>query len=311
MPIEGIYTSTSFDLQQLFGEPLAAQADRIVLLRPEEVSDPDRITFALAWQPAPDAFASYPNLRLVSSIAAGADSILACPSLPAEAHVTRIVDPAQAETMAAFVAWHVVHHHRGMGRYIGQQSQGRWKRHGSRTPSRCTIGILGFGAMGQAVVRPLTAMGYRVIAAARSTRDADVELVTGGDALATVAARADILINLLPRTSATEGFIDADFIATMKSGSTLLHFGRGQHLDEQALLAALASGHLAGASLDVFATEPLPTDHPFWTHPLIVVTPHDAADASAPVMAAQLADAVEAVVDGRAPEHAVDRRTGY
>lgn len=314
--MEGVYLCTALDLPALFGAAAGRHAD-IRLRLPDEIDDPASIDFALAWQPADDAFAPYPNLRLVQSIAAGTDGILACPGLPPGIPVSRVRDDDQVAVMAGFAVWHVVWHHRSMRRYLQSEAAGKWQRFSFRTlraPRTVTVGVLGFGAMGAAIAKGVAALGFPVVVAARRERDAPapgIEIVTGADAARQVAARADILINVLPLTDETRGLLNADFLGAMPEGAALIHLGRGEHLDEAALLAALDAGHLSGASLDVFTAEPLPESHPFWSDPRILVTPHEAAVTAAGGTIGSLRDAIDDIRRGQRPRTAIDRTRGY
>ncbi|MGJ8605919.1 MAG: 2-hydroxyacid dehydrogenase [Marivita sp.] len=313
--IEGVYLCTALDLPDLFGAAVADQPG-LKLYRPDEVPDPARIRFALVWRPAPDAFDAYPNIDLVQVIAAGVDGVLRNPSLPAQATVTRVHDDEQAAIMAGFAAWHVVWHHRQMGHYLAAQAQATWDRTTIKTlrpPSQVCVGILGYGLMGQAVARAVTAMGFPVMVATRTTGDSGpgVTRIAGTEAVHKVAAQSDILINILPLTQATQNILNADLFARMPKGAALIQLGRGPHLVEDDLLAALDSGQIGGASLDVFRQEPLPADHPFWTHPNIVVTPHEASVTSPRAVSDTLARSVQERMAGQRPAAAVDTSTGY
>lgn len=315
--IEGVYLSRTLDLPAHFARAFAPYEPRVRLRLPEEIEDPGRVTFALAWAPAADAFAPYPNIRLVSSIAAGVDSLLACPSLPPAAIVTRVRDDNQAHLMAGFAAWHVVWHHRNMGAILDDVRAGIWKWRGQpldRAPASSPVGVLGYGLMGRAVSRALVALGFPVIAANRSVQSADepgITVLSGDDAIGRVAERASMLVNVLPLTAETRGILAAPLFARMPKGAVLIHLGRGSHLIEADLDAALASGQISAASLDVFPQEPLPGDHRWWRDPRILITPHLASDTSPEFVAAQVVETAEAVRAGRIPFNAVSRDSGY
>ncbi|MDK3016758.1 2-hydroxyacid dehydrogenase [Pseudodonghicola flavimaris] len=310
-PIPVVALSSVFDLAGRLGE---ADHPEIRLLRPEEIDDPASIEVALAWAPTENAFAAYPNLRLVSSIAAGVDSILACPSLPQDAVVVRIRDEEQALMMAGFAAWSVVWCHRHMGTYVENQKTRSWDREFRPVlPSQVTVGVLGFGLMGRACARAIAAMGYRVVAARRSdgAGEPGVELISGPDAPQRVAAQSQIVVNVLPLTEETRDLLDRDFFALMPEGASLVQIGRGEHLVEADFLAALDEGRIASAVMDVFRQEPLPEDHPFWGRPEILITPHKASDTTRSEILRQLAENFAALTEGMAPPGAVDRGAGY
>ncbi|WP_417476209.1 NAD(P)-dependent oxidoreductase [Leisingera sp.] len=312
---EGVYLCDRLDLPRLFGAEMARHSG-IRLYHPDDVPDPSRICFALAYKPGAGAFSIYPNLKLVQAIAAGVDAILSNDSLPPEVVVARVRDPEQARVMAGFAAWHVVWHHRGMEHYLEAEQQGAWSPIGFerlRPPSQTPVGVLGFGHMGQAIATAVSALGFPVVAASRGKGAglSGVERVSGPGAIHEVAARARILINVLPLTEATHGILSADLFSRMPLGSALIHLGRGEHLIEADLLAALDSGQIGGASLDVFNTEPLPKAHPFWRDSRILVTPHDASVIPAESVAASLKQSLGALDMGRRPETAVNPAFGY
>ena len=318
VPVEGVYLSTALDLEKIFAEAFTPHGEAIRLRPPGEIEDPAAIRFALCWHPAADAFRPYPNLKLAASIAAGVDNIVNCPSLPEGAVVTRVRDEHQADMMAGFAVWHVIWHHRNMRFHIDHQTRGEWVRRnlaGFVPPRECTVGVLGFGLMGQAIARAVAAAGFPVVAAIRNPRAhspiAVVDLETGPDAVMRTAARSRILINVLPLTPETRDILDQKLFAAMPKGAALIQLGRGEHLVDADLDAALDSGHLAGASLDVFRQEPLPENHRWWRDPRITITPHQASDCSSDMVAEQVSRAALDIVAGRMPSTAVDRSLGY
>lgn len=307
-----VLLSTTTDIRGLYGAALEAIADRVEILdHPAE--NPERVRLALAWRPPADAFARYPNLAALCSIAAGVDNLLACPGRPPDLPVVRVVDPDQARTMSGFVLWHVIGHQRRFDAYAQNQRDRLWRRLYPRDASAVPIGLLGYGKIGRRVARDLAALGFPVRAWSRSPQSPDPGVTHhhGPDGLQAMLGESEVLVNLLPLTPETRGLLDARLFARLRPGGTLIQVGRGEHLVEADLLAALASGHLAGAALDVFATEPLPPAHPFWDHPAIRVTPHEACDASPQAVARTLLAAAEAVREGRVPPDTVDPTRGY
>lgn len=312
--ISGVYLSTDLDLAALYGEAFARLAPDIEMRPPEAITDPSAVQLALCWLPAADAFAPYPNLRLVSSIAAGVDAILKCPSLPADVPVVRVRDPEQAQIMAGYVASAVLWWERLFPEHLANQAAAIWDRFSIRQPSGVTVGFIGYGLMGQAAALTLRTLGFDVVAAVRSepaTTIDGVRLETGPGAMARVAAQSDYLVNLLPLTADTRGLFSAAFIAGMKPGAVFINAGRGGQADETALLAALDSGHLKGAAIDVFAAEPLPADHAFWRRSNVLLTPHDAAEASADAVVKTIALQVAQLRAGRPVIDPVSRARGY
>ncbi|MDR3515745.1 MAG: glyoxylate/hydroxypyruvate reductase A [Azospirillaceae bacterium] len=311
MPLpRGVYLSTSLDLAAFFGDRFRD----LDIRTPEAIDDPAAIRFAIAWEPAADAFTAYPGLQFVSSLGAGVDSILACPSLP-DIPVVRVRDPEQARLMAGFVAWTLLWWTRRFGEHRQNQRLALWQRLPVNAPSHIRVGILGFGLMGQATARTLHTLGFPIRAVARSSRRAEaipgVTVECGPGALTRVAAASDVLINLLPLTRETRGILGDALFAAMPQGAILIHAGRGEQLDEGALLAALDRDHLGGAAIDVFAQEPLPADHPFWAHERILVSPHDAADAPTDTIVAQITDQVRRIAAGEPVLDPIFRDHGY
>ncbi len=315
-PLEGVYLSAEFDLEPVYADAFARLDLPVRLRRPEAVEDPSRIAFALAWRPHDDAFRPYTALRHAGSIAAGVDHLLDCPSLPDDAVVTRIVDPAQADMMAAWTLAHLVWHLRGFDAMRIRQREARWVREAPPAARDWPVGVLGAGVMGRRVAALVRQAGYPVRLASRTAPDAaslppDVEVLSGEDAVGRIAATSRVLVNLLPLTDATRGLLDAALFARLPEGSVLLQFGRGEQLVEADLLDALETGRLASASIDVTSVEPLPPEHPFWTDPRIFLTPHVAADADVATVARQTAEAALAVAADRPVPNRVDRRAGY
>jgi glyoxylate/hydroxypyruvate reductase A len=313
--LEVVALSRTFDLSRIFdGNPEAA----LRVVKPSDVTDPSRVEVALAWMPEERAFDDYPNLKMVSSIAAGVDSILACPSLPKEVVVTRVRDHAQADLMAGFAAWQVVWHHRRMGDYLANQSRRAWDRSfRPQAPGSVTVGVLGYGLMGRRCAMAIAAMGFRVLVARNSVPAVSepaldgIEIVAGPGSVHSVAAQADILVNILPLTETTRDLLDRDFFAQMRPGSALIQMGRGEHMIEADLIEALDKGQLGGASVDVFRQEPPAEDHPFWSHPRIMVTPHKASDTTPAEILRQVGENFLALREGRLPPGLVNREAGY
>ena len=272
------------------------------LVRDRGDVDAASIDVALAANPPAGALQGLPSLRLIQSLWAGVDKLLADPSVPAQVPLARMVDPAMNETMAETALWAVLALQRGFFVYATQQRAGEWAPHALRRAEDIRVAVLGLGQMGRRTAEVLTRQGYRVTG--WSTREGDA-------ALPRVLASADIVVNLLPLTPATRGVFDASTLAQMPRGTCLVNLARGAHVVDADLLAALNSGHIAHAVLDVFHTEPLPREHAFWAHPRVTVLPHVAAPtdprSAAPIAAAN----VRALRVGQPIAHLVDRARGY
>jgi glyoxylate/hydroxypyruvate reductase A len=276
----------------------------------------EAIEVAVVANPAPGALAGLPRLRLVQSLWAGVDQLLADTTVPAEVPIARMVDVAMNAAMAETALWAALSLHRGFFDYATQQRAGAWRQLAQRRADEVSLLVLGLGQMGRTVASRLAAQGYRVSAwRAAVGRDRPVPpgvvAHAGAAALGALLPSTDIVVNLLPLTAATRGLLDAPFFAALPAGASVVNLARGAHVVDADLLAALDSGHLHHAVLDVFETEPLPADHRYWQHPAVTVLPHVAAltdvRSAAKVVAANLA----ALRVGAPIAHRVERERGY
>lgn len=289
--------------------------DQVVTdLAPEQKAE---ISVAVVANPTPGSLRGLPGLRLIQSLWAGVDRLVADDTLPIGVPVCRMVDVQMNVAMAETGQWAVLALHRGFFQYARQQAQGCWQPLAQRRADELRVLVLGWGEMGRTLGLRLQGMGYRVAAwRAGSGRGADaaplgVQLHEGPQALVPALAQADVLINLLPLTPATRGLLNAERLAALPRGASVVNLARGAHLVEADLLAALEAGHLSHAVLDVFATEPLPADHPFWQHPAITVLPHAAAQTDPRSAAAVVAANVRALKAGEPLRHEVAVGRGY
>lgn len=272
----------------------------------------DDIEVAIVANPRPGALAGLPRLRLIQSLWAGVDRLLADPTLPAGVPIVRMVDPAMNAAMAETALWAVLALHRGFFRYARLQGEGRWAPHGQRRADEQVVVVLGLGQMGRGTALRLAAQGYRVRGwSTRPTAIEGIETHAGEAALDSLLAQADIVLNLLPLTPATRGLFDAARLGRMKTGAGLVNLARGAHVVEADLLAALDAGRLRHAVLDVFQTEPLPVGHAFWSHPRVTVLPHAAAQTDPRSAAGVVAANLRAWRAGRPLANLVDRQRGY
>ncbi len=278
------------------------------------LADPDRagVEIALVANPPPGALQGLPGLRLIQSMWAGVDGLLADATLPPDVPLARMVDPAMSAAMAETALWTVLALHRGFFDYARQQQAQQWRVLPQRRADEVAVAVLGLGAMGRACATRLVALGYRVNGWA--TRAATVEGVvvhTGEAALDHLLGSCDIVLNLLPLTPATRGLFDRARFARMKPGAGLVNLARGAHVVEDDLIEALNAGRLQHAVLDVFASEPLPPGHALWSHPRVTVLPHAAAQTDLRSATRVAAANVRALREGRAVAHLVDRSRGY
>lgn len=280
--------------------------------------DPAAVTHAAVWKPEPGLLASLPNLRAIFNLGAGVDALLADPTLPA-VPIARIVDPDLTARMTEWVVMNVLMHHRQVPARAEDQRRAHWGSRPQPAAKDVTVGLMGLGVLGRDAAEVLGRLGFGLTGWSRSPRQIDgMECFAGEFGLGPFLERTDILVVLLPLTTDTRGILSRDLFARWRrenhmGGPVLINAGRGGLQVEADLLAALDAGQIAGASLDVFETEPLPATSPLWAHPRVIVTPHCAADSDAEALARVIVEGVrrEAAGEGIAADVLVDRRAGY
>jgi glyoxylate/hydroxypyruvate reductase len=270
------------------------------------------IDAALVWNHPPGELRKYPNLRAVLSLGAGVNHILDDPDLPADVPIARIVDPALATGMAEYAALAVLRYHRNFDAYERSQREQRWKRLPIPITAERRVGVLGLGEIGSACARVIAGLGFPVAGWSRTPKSlAGITNYSGTSGLAPFLAQTDILLCVLPLTAATRGIIDRTALAALPRGAFVINIARGAHVVDDDLIAALDSGHIAGATLDVFAHEPLPRDHRFWNHPKVTLTPHVASITNPDTAADGVAENLRRLRDGNPLLNLVDRARGY
>ncbi|TQF43505.1 2-hydroxyacid dehydrogenase [Bradyrhizobium sp. UNPF46] len=276
-----------------------------------DIGDPADVRYLVAWVPPDDIAATFPNIELVFSVGAGVDQFDAT-KVPAHIPLVRMLEPGIAETMVEYVTMAVLALHRDLLDFISQQREQVWREIRITPARRRRVGVMGLGQLGQAVLERLKAFGFPLSGWNRSPREIDgVTCYAGADALPGFLAQSDILICLLPLTDETRGILNADLFARLPRGASLVNVGRGPHLVEADLLASLDSGALSGAVLDVTDPEPLPEGHPFWSHPRILMTPHNAAMTAPDTAVDFVLDVIGRHRRGEELPGRVDRTRGY
>ncbi len=277
-----------------------------------EVGDPADIEYALVWFPPKGALKSYPNLKVIFSIGAGVDHLASDPELPKGVPIVRMVEPGLTAGMTEFVLMSVLYHHRFMLDYAEQRRNKVWREIDQVPPWDRRVGIMGLGVLGGDVAEKLVALSFDVAGWSRSPKDLPgVARFHGPGGFIPFLNRSDILVCLLPLTAETTGILDARAFAALPEGAALVSVGRGPHVVEADLLAALETGWLGAATLDVFQTEPLPPESPFWDHPRVVLTPHVASLTIAKTASEFVIDNIRRHQAGRPLLHAVDPDRGY
>ncbi|HCL86888.1 MAG TPA: glyoxylate/hydroxypyruvate reductase A [Comamonadaceae bacterium] len=267
--------------------------------------------YAVVWAPPQQFIDEQPGLRALFNIGAGVDALLRL-ALPPGLAVVRLEDAGMSVQMAEYVCHALVRHFREFDAYEAAARQGQWSFRKPRLRSDFPVGIMGLGVLGQRVARAVAQFDFPVNGWSRSPRTLPgVRTFSGAEGLRDFLAASRVLVNLLPLTPETDNILNRETLGALQPGGYVINVARGAHLVEADLLALLDEGHLAGATLDVFRTEPLPADHPFWQHPAITVTPHTSARTLREESIAQIAEKIARLHRGEAVGGVVDVARGY
>ncbi len=276
-----------------------------------DIGDPADIDVALAYDPPPGLLASLPNLKAIINLFAGVDPLLSDPDLP-DVPIGRMVDTAMAHDMAQYVLLHALKYFRQMPIVEEHQRTHTWEWLTAPKVEEYTVGVMGIGAMGLTTAEMLTSAGLVVRGWRRSAGEIDgIDCFHGEAGLEAFLNGTRILVVVLPKTAATIGIINAQTLAMLPRGAYLINVGRGEHVVDEDLFAALDSGQIAAVTLDVFRTEPLPATDPYWDHPKVTVTPHHSGTTRVATKSQVLAANIRRVLAGEAPLVPVDRKRGY
>jgi len=267
--------------------------------------------YAVVWAPPQQFMDEQQGIRALFNIGAGVDALLQR-RLPPGALVVRLDDAGMAVQMAEYVCHAVIRHFREFDQYEAGMRAGQWAYRKPRLRQDLPVGVMGLGVLGERVARALAQFDFPVNGWSRSPKALDgIRAFSGPEGFHGFLAASRVLVNLLPLTPDTENILNRDTLARLRPGGYLINVARGAHLVEDDLLALLDSGHLAGATLDVFRTEPLPAGHPFWNHPRIIATPHTSARTLRDESIAQIAGKIGALERGEAIAGVVDPGRGY
>jgi glyoxylate/hydroxypyruvate reductase A len=304
-------------LHTFFGKPddwrrvLAAELPDLDIRIWPEAGNPADIDVAAVAHVPHGALKAFPNLRLVVSLLAGQEHLLSDPALP-NVPIVRAGQPKGDVMINETALLHVLRHHRHLPAYALAQQRKEWI---SLKPSRTNerrVGVMGLGIIGLRVAQTLGQFGFQVAGWVRSPRQAEgIEVFAGRTQLPAFLARSEIVVNLLPQTPETVGILNAAAFAQMPKGGAIVNLGRGPHVVDEDLIAALDSDHLAGATLDVFRVEPLPRDSALWHHPKVTITPHVARRLDISEFAPAVCDAIRRLRTGQPLMYEVDRKRGY
>ncbi|MFC6486760.1 2-hydroxyacid dehydrogenase [Nitratireductor sp. GCM10026969] len=276
-----------------------------------DIGNPDDVRYALVWRPKPGFFRDFKNIRLVVNLGAGVDSLTNRDDLP-DVPISRLSDPGMVALMRSYVHFAVIRYARDMPEFERAKQRRDWHYIHPRPLHHTRVGILGLGALGAAVAESLAGLGFDVRGWDHAAKKVpSVTCFHDPKDWQRFVGELDILVNMMPLTPQTRKFIGAELFDRLPRGAKFVNASRGEVVDEDALVAALRSGHLGGATLDVFENEPLPGDHPFWEMENVYITPH-LASITVPEMASRdVAESIRRVHQGQDPLHRIDPRKGY
>ena len=287
-------------------------------LRPatEKGGNPADVHYAAVWKPVPGELAAFPNLKVIFNLGAGVDALMADKTLP-KVPLVRVSVGDLTGRMTEYVVLHVLMHHRQELYLRESQREKRWAPKHQWAADALTVGVMGLGTLGSDAAEVLVRLGFKVAGWSNSPKTIrGVECFHGKGQLDAFLARTNILVTLLPLTPDTHGILNRQLFAKLNRSSPLgapvvINAGRGGLQNEADILACLDDGTLGAVSLDVYHAEPLPADSRFWTHPKVVLTPHNAADTDADEISKYVARQIERFEAGEKLENLVDPSRGY
>lgn len=306
-----LFNATFFD-PALWVDALKGADPALELRVWPEVGNRAEIDVVLGWGQPRNSDKTYPNLKLIQALGAGVDHIMRDPARPPEVPVARLIDRALTTGMSEYVLLAVLRYHRQLPLFEAAQAKAEWLDLAAPDTTKARVGILGLGALGTDAALKLSALGFPVAGWSRTPKAVPgIESFHGADGLPRFLARTQFLVCLLPLTPDTRGIINATTLSQLPAGAYVINPGRGGHVVDEDLLAALDSGHIAHATLDVFNREPLPAEHLYWRHPKVTVTPHSASVTVPESAAPQIVENIRRVREGLAPHNLVDPARGY
>lgn len=278
----------------------------------DDPGDPDDIRYAVVWKPPAGGLKRFRNLEVIVSIGAGIDHILVDPELPQGIPIIRTTGHNLSQRMREYVCLHVLRLHRRLPEIEAAQIRREWLQLVNPPAYARKVGVMGLGNLGADCAKTLAAIGFDVAGWSRRQHSIDgIRCFAGAESLASFLAETEILVCILPLTPATIGILNTELFAQLPQGASIINAARGEHLVDNDLLAALESGQIGAAVLDVFHTEPLPDDHPFWDHPNVLVTPHVASLIDPVAGGKAIADNLRRFIRGDAVPDLVDLDQGY
>ena len=300
----------SFQPQSLSNALKSLDPELHIEIGPENVKNPSAVEFAVDWKNPEGHLLNYPNLKAISSYGHGVDNLLSDTKLPHGIPIVRLKDETMANLMSEYLLAIVLLQRRQFLEYAKNPEFSEWGTSIYHPGNQ--IGILGLGYLGQASAKVFFNMGFNVAGWSRRMKQIDgISCFSNTEGLTKMLTQTDYLINLLPNTSATQDLLNYQTLSTLKRGAYVINVGRGQTLVDEDLIALLDNGHLSGACLDVFRTEPLPSDHQFRNHNKILITPHNSSTTQAESAARQILENYRRAISGKKLLHLVDMKHGY
>jgi glyoxylate/hydroxypyruvate reductase A len=290
--------------------------DRPVALIPDDAIDPDSVRYAAVWKPQPGALAEFPNLAAIFNLGAGVDAVVSDLTLPT-VPLVRVSVSDLTKRMTEYVVMHVLMHHRRQGYYAESQRNKVWAPKLQWAARDLRVGIMGMGVLGRDAADALARLGFDVAGWSGTWKSIPgIKCFSGDGQLGEFLERTDVLVCLLPLTPQTRGILNRRTFSRLArdgklGGPVIINAGRGGLQNEDDILAALDDGTLMAATLDVFQTEPLPADSPFWSHPKVTLSPHNAADTDPDAISLYVAEQIARHERGEPLENVVDRKAGY
>jgi glyoxylate/hydroxypyruvate reductase len=268
--------------------------------------------YALVWRPHPSFFLEQRRLKAVFNLGAGIDALAAMAEFPRSVPLIRLEDAGMAGPMAQYALAVALRYAYRFEEYAQRQAERQWAPRRPFAPAEVTVGVLGLGAIGGAVAKAMVDQGFQVRGYARTRREfGAVRAYSGPAELPAFLTGLQILVNTLPLTPETSGILRREHLERLADGAHVVNLARGAHLNEGDLLALLDAGKLAGATLDVFPVEPLPAEHPFWSHPRVTVTPHVSGVTLLEDSVQQVAHKIRSLERGEPVSGVVDWTRGY
>lgn len=273
--------------------------------------DPQSVRYLMTWAFPDNLVERYPNVEVIFSVGAGIDQVPRT-SIPPRAKLVRMIESGLTSLMRDYVVMSVLALHRRLPAYLELQRRHEWVNLEFTWADQRRVSVLGLGELGQASLEALKPFGFQLAGWSRGPKNVEgIRSYHGPEGLTTMLAETDILICLLPLTQETRHILNAELFAQLPRGASLVQVGRGGHMDQEALLAALDTGHLEAAFVDVTDPEPLPAGHPLWSHPKVILTPHVAAHTRPDTAAEATIANMRLILAGKEPNGLVDPQRGY